>query len=102
MNNKIDKFSLFKSYYHKIILYEFIQKKKQSNDSNDYYFGKVKKKDYINSIYFVGLFYLQNLNDYIDFQLNEEMKIKFFEKYSEYFLNPVQNEIIEKIKSIIN
>lgn len=101
MNNKINKNEIFKKHYHKIILYEFIEKKKL-DDSNNYDFGKVEKNDYINSIYFIGLFYLQHLHDDINDELHEEMKIKFFDKYYEYFLNPVPNEIIENIKSLIN
>lgn len=99
MNTKINKHELFKKHYHKIILYEFIEKRK-SNNLNYHDFGKVKKNDYINSIYFVGLFYLQNLIDNIDIDCLEIMKQKFFDKYYEYFLRPIPDKTIETIKSI--
>lgn len=100
MNFKIDKHHLFQTYLEKIILYESIHS--ENNNKSIKNLLKIEENEYINSIYFVGLFYLQYLNDNISNEQHEEMKMKFFEKYSEYFFKPVPNEIIENIKSLTN
>ena len=66
---------------------------------------QIEKNEYVNSIYFVGLFYLYNLHNDIFMQNSDIIKTKFFDEYFNYFANgskDISSKILKEILNIMN
>ena len=107
--NQKNKQEIYKKHINNILIYENyrdITDIFKENLLNYDKIQKIEKSDYVDSIYFIGLYYLYDLHkDQISTKdSNEYIKKKFFDKYMEYFLkdkNEISPSIIQEIKNII-
>lgn len=113
--NQKNKLEIYKKHINNILIYE------NHKDLTDIYkenllnydkIQKIEKSDYVDSIFFIGLYYLYGLYLYVlpkdqipTEDSMEYIKKKFFDKYNNYFLEYKKSEIspliFDEIKNII-